>query len=790
MKYLSHITLLLSFLLIWSIASAQEIFFFQEGTTSTYYDQGIVGVNSIGESAFEHTYPPGYPQWDDKIPCTSNAYKGESALKFNYTSSENGNWNVSIYRNDWQSSDVSELDSLGFFIYTPQAITAGSLPHIAIKTTGSSDETSDFIALTEYTSDIQPSTWTHITMPLSHLKTSDNINLGAVKGIVFKQSESNNESRLFYIDNISAFKNYEYIPAPENVNLTAYDAHTELQWNTQMNDLMYRIEVSYDNGLSYEQLTEQTDTSFLHFVPQNHGEQEVSYRLTSILGTQLSESVTATVTMQQFTDDELLDMVQEYTFRYFWDGAHQPSGMSTERMEGDVVASGASGMGLMTMIVAHERKYQDPAAIKERILSMLDFLATCERFHGAWAHWYNGDTKLARPFSEKDNGGDLVETSFVAQGLIALQGYFTGTDEKSTAIREQAAQLFREIEWTWYQQNNEDVLYWHWSPDYNWEMNMPIKGWNESLITYIMAASSPTYSINPSVYESGWAQNGSMVKERSYYGHTISLSPDYGGPLFWLHYTHLGIDPRNLSDQYANYWDEHVNTVAIHYDYAVRNPKGHKNYGENCWGLTSSDDPDGYSAHKPMYSDNGTIAPTAALSSMPYAPEEVMQALKYFYRERGAELFGKYGFYDAFNDNEDWVKHDYLGIDQGPIVVMIENYRSQLLWNSVMSHTDVQNGLDNLGFNTTTSITNPIDSEDIVAYPNPSQGNFSVQMPQSLEGEQFTCKLMLVNGQTIYTAVQNVELGVINISASVPNGFYLLHIQNKTMNHTVKVSIQ
>ena len=283
--------------------------------------------------------------------------------------------------------------------------------------------------------------------------------------------------------------------------------------------------------------------------------------------------------------------------------------------------------------------------------------------------------------------------------MVALKHYFSGSDSKSTQIREQADQLWKEIEWDWYRQNNQNVLYWHWSPNYNFEKNMKVSGWNECLGTYIMAASSTTHGIPKEVYIDGWAKNGNMVNpDRNYYGYDINLSRDWGGPLFWIHYAHHGINPHGLKDEYADYWTEHVNTAKIHYEYGKDNPLNFENYSEKCWGLTASDDPDGYTAHKPIDNDNGTVSPTAALASMPYTPEESMKALKYFYRERGSELFGKYGPYDAFNDSRNWIKESYIGIDQGPIVIMIENYRTGLCWNMFMKNEDVQKGLKELGF--------------------------------------------------------------------------------------------
>jgi len=469
--------------------------------------------------------------------------------------------------------------------------------------------------------------------------------------------------------------------------------------------------------------------------------------------------------------------------------------MALERSNGNgrTAASGATGMGLMAMIVAHEREYEPREEVKDRILKILFFLENCDRFHGAWAHWYNADTYQATPFSTLDNGGDLVETSFVAQALVALRNYFSGSDSKSVQIRAKSDKLWKEIEWTWYQQNGQNALYWHWSPNYNFQMNMKVTGWNETLITYMMAASSPTYPIDKNVYQQGYARNGNMVNKRSYYNYEINLMPNWGGPLFWLHYTHLGINPNGLKDQYADYWKEFVNTAKIHHAYAVANPLNHKNYSDKCWGLTASDDPNGYTAHQPMNNDNGTISPTAALASMPYTPAETMKALKYFYRERGSDIFGLYGPYDAFNDNLNWVKKAYLGIDQGSIVVMIENHRSGLLWNNVMKDQDVKNGLNKLGFQyqVSTSAADLKIKNELKVYPNPAKNLVTLNFPEISFTQEVRIELTALDGRVLISKNTNPEIQSISLNiSSLRNGVYLIKLIGNNSQHQAKLIIQ
>lgn len=398
--------------------------------------------------------------------------------------------------------------------------------------------------------------------------------------------------------------------------------------------------------------------------------------------------------------DSLLTLTQKQTFRYFWDHAHPVSGLTRERYgSGDIVTSGGSGFGMMAILVGIERGFITRAEGFERLSKMINFLnnPSTEKFHGAFPHWLNGTTGKAIAFSTKDNGGDLVETAYLIEGLLTVKQFFINGNAEEKALCDTIGKLWQNVEWTWYQKNNENKLYWHWSPNYNWEMNMPVSGWNEALIVYVLAASSPTYSITKQVYDEGWARNGAIKNGKQFYGITLPLGEDRGGPLFFAHYSFLGLDPRNLQDAYANYWTQNVAHARINYEYCKANPKSQRGYSDQFWGLTASDIRNGYTASSPN-NDIGVIAPTAALSSFPYTPEESMKALQFFYYVLGDKLWGEYGFYDAVNLNEPWFATSYLAIDQGPVICMIENYRTQLLWNLFMGNSEIKNGLTKLGF--------------------------------------------------------------------------------------------
>lgn len=422
-------------------------------------------------------------------------------------------------------------------------------------------------------------------------------------------------------------------------------------------------------------------------------------KLSAAAQLKFNTTIDSTDKFPRISDSALLDLIEKQTLAYFYDFGHPVSGMARERSSsGDVVTTGGTGFGIMAMLAATQRGFLTRQQSLTRISTILGFLTSkVTRYHGAFPHWINGATGATVPFSTQDDGGDLVETSYLLQGLLCARQYYNNTtDPTETSLRNNVDSIFAGVDWTWYRQNGQNALYWNWSPDFNWAINLRISGWCEALITYVLAASAPN-PVPRTVYDNGWALGGAMENNKSFYGIKLPLGPDEGGPLFFAHYSFLGIDPNHLADAYANYWTQDTAHSRINYLYCVNNPKGYYGYSSQCWGLTASDEPSGYSAHSPT-SDNGTITPTAAISSLPYTPTESMNAIRFFYYTLGDKLWGQYGFTDAFNLGSIWFDNDRLAIDQGPEIVMIENYRSGLLWNLFMSCPEVQQGMKNLGF--------------------------------------------------------------------------------------------
>ncbi len=572
-----------------------------------------------------------------------------------------------------------------------------------------------------------------------------------------------------------------------------FDSHVELSWVVPagISPENFRILRAHDS-VNFSPLKMVTQTRSLDFTGFASDSPDTYYyyvQALSGIGQVLATSDTVVVTVAEMTDEALLEMVQRYTFRYFWDFAHPVSGMARERnTSDDIVTTGGTGFGIMAILVGIERGFITREEGREQMLKIASFLQFADRFHGVFPHWMNGVTGNVYPFSEFDNGGDLVETAFLMQGLLAARQYFDQNDAAETALREAITQLWEAVDWNFYRKNNSGVLYWHWSPNYGWQMNFPIRGFNEAMIVYILAIASPTHPVPASLWDTGWtAQN--YASGLTWYGFKLDVGPPLGGPLFFAHYSFLGFDPRDKKDEFTNYYTRNRNHTLVNRAYCIDNPENHEHYSAQCWGLTASDDPFGYLAHEALPPrDNGTISPTAALSSTPYTPTESLATLKHFYRDHGGQLWGEFGFYDAFNLDEDWFATSYLAIDQGPIVAMIENYRSGLLWDLFMANPEIQPALDAIGFVPDASaVGEPGKGLNWSVFPNPAGGQATVHF--FLEKQQdMTLKILDLQGRLVQQILEeNFPAGehfrTFN-PGNLPPGMYFLRLQCPTESTT------
>jgi len=676
-----------------------DYIFFDDSPTDVSYDPSWCYVNAPSE----------LERVGEKFPVdTETVFYGANSLRLHWTSNSGGDWGIAVAAVGWPAHDVTQRDTLTFWAYSDTIIPTNQLPVIYLEDTGNRKTAK--VSLSDHFGDLPDSLWTRVKVPLRIFDPiAQDADLTRIKTIFYGQEAADGIEHIIYLDEIRMYvgnQNDTIPPAiPANLMATPYDSHVQLEWTPNSEDDLMGYDIYRStNGITFTKVGYAPQRIPMYNDFLGGSGISATYKIAAVDENYNTSDFSAEVsaTTYAMTDDELLTMVQEATFKYFWDYAHPVSGLARERTPGgdNTVTSGGSGFGVMALLVGIERGFITRTAGADHLLDMLVFLNQADRFHGAWSHWLDGESGTVIPFSQYDDGGDLVETAYMIQGLLAARQYFNQDNATENQIDSLITELWETVEWDWYRRtSSSNYLYWHWSPNYNWAMNFALSGPNETMITYLLAIASPTHSVPASLYEDGWASSPYYDNGGTFYGIPLEVGWDYGGPLFFAHYSFLGFDPRFKRDSHTNYFINNRNHTLINRAWCIDNPGGYEGYSEVGWGLTASDDPFGYMAHEPTSDrDNGTITPTAALSSFPYTPVESMAALKHFYRDKGEDLWGPYGFYDAYNPTYNWTAGSYIAIDQGPIIVMIENYRSGLLWDLFMANPEIQPMLDAVGF--------------------------------------------------------------------------------------------
>ena len=657
-----------------------------------------------------------------KLPVSDSVFHSPgNSLVLNYKNSTSGNWKAIIYHQEKRGMDhFKKGEVLSFWILNNSTKTpADDLPAVQLMRRDSTLLAKVSIPEGKTTG------WQQVTLPLTSFGNFNPHEPGEVIAIVFSQQKSRDCSRqIIFVDDIEylCLSDSDAVSSlPVITSATGYAMHVDITWQTVTDKNIHMVQIyRSDDGKNFKPVGIQQP--YINRYADFTGEtgKKYSYKISFLKDnykdSKLSSSVIAST--KPMTDDELLTMVQEASFRYYWEGAEPNSGMARENIPGrdDMIATGASGFGIMALLVGTERGFITREESVARSIRILGFLEKAETFHGVYPHFMDGPSGKVVPFfGHRDNGADLVETSFLIQGLLAARQYFHGENSSERQIREEITSIWEKAEWAWFRQRPDSkFLYWHWSPDQGWVINHNLIGWNEVMVTYLLAIASPSHPVPASMYYSGWAnqestgqkyrsawgrtKDGSMYTNgNTYFGIKLDVGVSNGGPLFFTHYSFMGYDPHAITDKYTNYFINNQNIAKINYRYCVQNPKHFKGYGENGWGLTASDGPYNYSADEPVPSeDHGKLAPTGAISSFPYTPEESMKALKNYYFMYGKFLWGEYGFRDAFDLTNNWCSEIYMGLNQAPMTVMIENYRTGLLWKLFMSCPEIQSGLKKL----------------------------------------------------------------------------------------------
>lgn len=801
LNYSKKIIFLTCILFICFSAKSQTVWFFRDAANADYYDSGITTLTP--PSTFEQAGPSG-----DKIPASSTIFfQGTNSLKLHWNSKAGGDWGAYIIDPSFKLQDINASDSIAFQVFAPTGLTKAAMPKIYLEC-GSPSVKSQKYNIGDYNNEIAPNVWTTVRVPLNVFFTdagNNGVDFTKTKSIIIGQNAADGVDHTIYIDNVRAYyggnNGANVLTAPTNLIASGFDAHIEFNWTAAQNASSYEFYNSTD-GKNYilHKTIQATRPYFLDYLGEGFADKNYTFKMRALgaNGDVSDYSNVVNVSTKTLSDTALMTMVQRQTFRYFWEYGHPNSGMARERnSSGDVVTTGGTGFGISAMVVAADRGFVSRADATTRLLKITDFLLNANRFHGAFPHWMNGNTGKVVPFGQYDDGGDLVETSFLIQGLLTAKQYFNSSSADETRLRANIKSIWEGVEWDWYRQGGQNVLYWHWSPIYNFKINFALRGYFEALITYILAVASPTHAIPADLYNKGWASSPYYRNNQTYYGYKLSVGPLAGGPLFFAHYSYLGFDPRNKKDAYANYFNHNVNQSLINYTFCKENPKQWKGYSGDNWGLTASDDPFGYSAHEPFGSaDNGTITPTAALSSMPYTPTQSIAALKYFYRKEGAKMWSEQGFFDAFNNTKNWYSDQYLAIDQGPIIGMIENYRTGLLWKNFMQNPEINPALTAIGFMSDSTVINTATldnfmNENIKIFPNPINGEGTIEI-ESVQSENVSLELydlterlikIISDKKTLFEGKNIIPLK----TDDLPNGAYILQVRFNNSVEKIKI---
>jgi len=657
---------------------------------------------------------------DSKLPVETRIFfTPPNALRLEWTSQPGGGWVAQIGVLKFRNREIKfDGDVLSFWCFAPRPIGSAGLPLVRIEDI--SENFSGPLPLAKFSGALPAGRWVQVKIPLRDFATASIRPLHAnhLGKLIFSQSFADAAPHILIIDQITIEDSRHgaaksALPAPQQVTATGYERHIDIAWKPVASERLryYVIYRSLDGkpfapiGIQESGLRRYTD--FLGETGQT-----ASYKVAAVSsdGLRSRMSSAASASTRPLTDDELLTMLQTECFRYDWESSGPHSGMTRENVPGDdrVVATGASGFGILALIVGMDRGFITRAQGIARLNKMVGFLERAPRYHGAWSHFMDDATGASLPvFDMFDDGGDLVETAFLMEGLLTARQYLNQSSGQEKVLYDRISHLWETVEWDWYRQTPQsDALYWHWSPQWSWHINHRLTGFNEVMIVYLLAIASPTHGVPVGLYYTGWtdgagdaAKDNDFLNGKTFYGIKLDVGTKEGNPLFFAHYSYMGFDSRGIRDRFTDYFENNRNLALINRAYCIENPEHHKGYGPDSWGLTASDGPWGYVPHAPdPRNDTGTMTPTGALASFPYIPEASMAALKHFYRDLGDRLWGIYGPRDAFNLDHNWFAPIYMGLNQMPITAMIENYRTGLLWRLFMSNPEMKPMLERIAF--------------------------------------------------------------------------------------------
>ena len=700
------------------------------------YDRHVIYDNSPAPGGYYNsdTYvvaPSTLERAGDRVPTQADHFVSPpNGLKLAWRSVTGGDWSVTIKDpgRDWRKFEM-QGDTLAFWCWSDTELTEENSPRISLRDSAGNSSWQE--TLVKAGERLPAGRWVRVKLRFAESAngvqdTADRLfAMRNAASVNFVQGLDDGVPHTLYLDDFmlidGASADNEAPAAPGPLTVAAYERHFDVSWQPSPSTdvFAYRIYRAED-GRNFVPVGTQRNAWTRFSVWAGQPGRRAAFRVTAIdlAGNESPPSAASPAAeTRTMSDDELLEMVQLACFRYYWEAGHPHAGMAPEIMPGDphLMALGGNGFGVMALLVAAERQWITRDEAVARLEKITRFLGRAPRFHGVWAHFMDGrDGSVVPYFGRFDNGGDLVETAFMLQGLLAARQYFDRDNPAERSLRETITRFWHETEWSWYRKSSDsDFLWWHWSPDHGFHLNHPLIGWNESMIIYLLAIASPTHPVPASLWHTGWAgtsdpavryrrgwsrttQGDHFRNGNSYYGIKLEVGEGNGAELFFTHFSYMGFDPRGKRDEYTNYFENNRAINLIARAYAMENPRGFKGYGADCWGRSAGVNNGG--GRSLPRDDNGTINIMASLASMPYTPAESLSALKHFYRVLGDRVWGTYGFHDGFNETWNWFDEDYMALNQAPIVVMIENHRTGLVWRHFMANPEIAPALDKIGF--------------------------------------------------------------------------------------------
>ena len=603
--------------------------------------------------------------------------------------------------------------------------------------------------------DSDPTTWQRTGFAIADFGPLGLFDITQVKTVRFVHGGVNPSLRTLWVDYVAGIEREaggpELPDAPSDIVIEAGDESVVLRWTRTIRTGGYHVYRQADAETPFERLTENPtiEPNFVDLTAENGETYSYVVRSVGLTGLLGGDSASLEATPLAESEDVFIDFVAELAFDYFWDEANPANGLVKDRSTQTSAASiAAVGFGLSAITVGIDRGWITREEGRTRVLNTLRFFRNCPQsdatsnvcgYRGFFYHFLNMQTGHRAGTTELST----IDTALLLGGVLHAREYFSEENADEAEIRTLADAIYDRVEWDW-AANRPPLVTLGWKPEQEFAIcngNLcDWRGYNEAMILYILGLGSSTHPLPDGAWDAWTASYDSDWG--TFYGYTFLSFP----PLFGHQYSHLWVDFRGIQDDYMrgkgiDYFENSRRATLANRAYSIDNPNSYPNYGPDEWGLTASDDPFGYRAHgaPPAQADNGTITPTAAGGSIAFTPDESRAALRNFYQSYRPRIWGKYGLVDAYNIRENWFDDVFLGIDQGPFVIMIENLRTESIWDAFMQNEDVQRGLARAGF-TGSGVASEDEAEaakelTLAAYPNPAHGQAEIHFTLPSGGE-------------------------------------------------------